>query len=408
MTSDSTAISTADFGWLAGIGKSVLDEHMCLDLDRSKSGREMTRTGLGRIIGLAQRSRATVLDIARKAGVSRATVSLVLRGSELVRKETAARVRQAIDDIGYVYNRAAANLRTARTNFVGMVMSDLKNPFFSELAVGIEDSLYKLGLTPILANTNDDLDRQNQVLRSMLENGVQGIILSPARGTEGRHLDLLPSALPVILAMRRIPGCERPYLGQDNFNGARKAVEHLIALGHTRIAFFGGDARITTQQERYSGYCAAMEAAGLPLSAELVFETEVSKDGGALAMERALASPAKPTAATCYNDVIAIGATHALAMRDMRAGRDFAVVGFDDLDEAKHNFPPLTTIDAETMAMGGRAAEALIDLIGGPMPRPVAITGESRLIVRDSCGGRPAQASRDRHEGFHRGQLETV
>lgn len=355
---------------------------------------------------MTQRPRATVLDIARKAGVSRATVSLVLRGSELVRKETAAKVRQAMDDVGYVYNRAAANLRTARTNFVGMVMSDLRNAFFSELAVGIEDRLYKLGLTPILANTNDDLERQNHVLRSMMENGVQGIILSPARGTDARHLTLLPPSLPVILAMRRIDGCILPYVGQDNFNGTRKAVEHLIGLGHTRIAFFGGDAKITTQQERRAGYCAAMESAGLQVSADLVFETEVSKNGGARAMERALSSPSRPTAAACYNDVIAIGATHALAMRDMRAGRDFAVVGFDDLDEAKHNFPPLTTIDAETIAMGGRAAEALIDLIRGPAQPSMAITGGSRLVLRDSCGARQAQA--DKQKGFQRGQLTTA
>lgn len=408
MTSAFTAFVPALEWQGSDVGNSLLDESISMILDRSKSGLENIRTGLGRIFGLSQRSRATVLDIARKAGVSRATVSLVLRGSELVKKETAAKVRQAMDEVGYVYNRAAANLRTARTNFVGMIMSDLKNPFFSELSVGIEDKLYKLGLTPILANVNDDLDRQNQVLRSMLENGVRGIILSPARGTEARHLDMLPATLPVILAMRRIDGCDLPYVGQDNRGGARKAVEHLIALGHRRIAFFGGDAKITTQQERYTGYCDALRAAGLSVSADLVFETEVSKNGGAVAMERALSSAAKPTSATCYNDLIAIGATHALAMRDMRAGRDFAVVGFDDLDEAKHNFPPLTTIDAETMTMGGRAAEALIDLIDGPTPKSMAITGESRLVVRESCGARSADAMTNTNRGFHRGQFETA
>lgn len=358
---------------------------------------------------MTQRPRATVLDIARKAGVSRATVSLVLRGSELVKKETASKVRQAMQEVGYVYNRAAANLRTARTNFVGMIMSDLRNPFFSELSVGIEDSLYKLGLTPILANTNDDLDRQNQVLRSMLENGVQGIIISPARGTMAQHLALLPASLPIIQAMRRIEGCVLPYVGQDNRGGARKAVEHLVALGHRQIAFFGGNWHITTQEERYAGYCDALRAAGLPISADLVFETEVSKNGGARAMQQALASPARPTAVACYNDLIAIGATHELAMRDMRAGRDFAVVGFDDLDEAKHNFPPLTTIDAETIAMGGRAADALIRLIDGSASGPVAIIGTSRLVVRESCGARSTEGktSRWRNE-FHRGRSELV
>lgn len=392
-------------------GIFLLDECAWMLLDRSKFGLKTIIAGFGRIFDLVQRPRATVLDIARKAGVSRATVSLVLRGSDLIKKDTAAKVRQAMEEVGYVYNRAAANLRTARTNFVGMIMSDLKNPFFSELAVGIEDRLYKLGLTPILANTNDDLERQNQVLRSMLENGVQGIILSPARGTEAEHLGFLPRSLPVILGMRRIEGCELPYVGQDNRAGARKAVEHLIALGHKRIAFFGGDGKITTQQERYAGYCDALRAADLPISRDLVFETEVSKAGGAEAMDRALASPAGPTAATCYNDLIAIGATRALAMRDMRAGRDFAVVGFDDLDEAKDNFPPLTTIDAETFEMGGRAAGALIQIIDGSASRSIAVTGSSRLVVRDSCGARanPQRPTPDgNRKGFHRGQVETA
>jgi LacI family transcriptional regulator len=380
-------------------------------LDRSKSGLKTITAGLGRFIYLVQRPRATVIDIARKAGVSRATVSLVLRGSDLIKKDTAAKVRQAMEEVGYVYNRAAANLRTARTNFVGMIMSDLKNPFFTELAVGIEDSLYRLGLTPILANTNDDLERQNQVLRSMLENGVQGIILSPARGTEAEHLDFLPRSLPVILAMRRIEGCELPYVGQDNRAGARKAAEHLISLGHERIAFFGGDGKITTQQERYAGYCDALQAANLPVARELVFETSVSKTGGAEALDRALASAAKPTAATCYNDLIAIGATRALAMRDMRAGRNFAVVGFDNLAEAKDNFPPLTTIDAETFEMGGRAAQALIQIIDGSASPSIAVTGSSRLVVRDSCGARTADrrsASQADINGFHRGEVATA
>src|SRR5690606_15054390 len=142
----------------------AIDARATLRLDRSNSRRALHTDRRGRRLQVPLRSRATVLDIARKAGVSRATVSLVLRGSDRIKPETADKVRKAMKEVGYVYNRAAANLRSARTNFVGMVMSDLKNPFFSELAVGIEDSLYKLGLTPILANTNDDLARQKQVL----------------------------------------------------------------------------------------------------------------------------------------------------------------------------------------------------------------------------------------------------
>ena len=352
---------------------------------------------------MAKKVRATVLDIARQSGVSRATVSLVLRGSDLIKPETAAKVRQAMQDVGYVYNRAAANLRMSKTNVVGMIISDLTNPFFSELAVGIEDRLFKLGFTPILANTNNDLARQNQVLRSMMENGAAGVVLSPARGTEAAHLNILPASLPTVVTMRRIEGCEMPYVGQDNRNGARKGVEHLISLGHRRIAFFGGDRAITTQQERYRGYCDALTGAGLPVREDLVFETEVSKDGGSSAMTRALDHPEGPTAASCFNDIIAIGAVRALAMRGLLAGRDFSIVGFDDLDEAKDNYPPLTTIDAGTLSLGARAAETLIGVINQTPGMNLSVTGTSKLIVRASCGARQRE-DKDTEARFHGGR----
>lgn len=353
---------------------------------------------------MAQKARATVLDIARKAGVSRATVSLVLRGSSLIKAETAAKVRQAMEEVGYVYNRAAANLRTSKTNFVGMVMSNLKNPFFSELAVGIEDQLFKLGFTPLLANTNDDFERQDQVLRSMMENGAAGVILSPALGTEAKHLNVLPPSMPLVITMRSIPGTDLPYVGQDNRSGARKAVEHLIALGHERIAYFGWDNTMTTQHERYLGYCDALKNAGLPVRDDLVFDTHVSKDGGSRAMALALAHPARPTAATCFNDLIAIGASRELAMRGMLAGREFAVVGFDNLDEARDHFPPLTTIDAETLSLGAQCADTLFDVIDQRPGKSMSVIGGSTLIVRGSCGARAKDGTAIHHE-LHGGRL---
>src|SRR5215471_6206559 len=177
-------------------------------------------------------SRATtIVDIARAAGVSKSTVSLVLKGSPLVRAKTRDRVERAIDQLGYVYNRSAASLRTARSRFVGMVISDLMNPFFTELAVAIEDALHRLGFVPILANTNEDADRQAKVLQSLCEHGVAGIIMSPARGTDAWSLSqLLLRALPTLLTMRRIEGSRLAYVGPDNVEGSRSAVAHLIGL----------------------------------------------------------------------------------------------------------------------------------------------------------------------------------
>lgn len=329
----------------------------------------------------------TIVDIARAAGVSKSTVSLVLKDSPLVKPATRERIMRAIDQLGYVYNRSAASLRTARSSFVGMVISDLMNPFFTELAVGIEDGLQNMGFVPILANTNEDVGRQTRVLQSLREHGVAGIIMSPARGTDVWSLaETLPRSLPMVLTMRRVDGSTLPYIGPDNRTGARVAVSHLISLGHRSIAFFGGYSTMTTQRERISGYRDALIAAGLPLRDELIFESMPTRAGGAEAIAAALASPLKPTAALCYNDIVAMGATRALGIKGIRVGIDFAVIGFDDIVEAEHNAPPLTTVNADTRIMGTRAARSLLGLIDGADPEAMFYTGSTRLVVRESCG----------------------
>ena len=329
----------------------------------------------------------TIVDIARAAGVSKSTVSLVLKESPLVKSETRGKVERAIEQLGYVYNRSAANLRTAKSSFVGMVISDLMNPFFTELAVGIEDGLHNLGFIPILANTREDLERQTRVLQSLREHGVAGIIMSPARGTDAWSVsETLSRAMPVVLTMRRIQGSPLPYIGPDNVTGSRHAVEHLIRLGHRRIAFLGGDETMTTQRERLDGYRDALQGAGLAYDETLIFASMPTRAGGAQAVAAALAAPVRPTAAVCYNDIVAMGASRALTLRGIRVGVDFAVVGFDDIVEAEHNAPPLTTVNADTRLMGTRAALSLLALIDGADPADMSYTGETRLVVRESCG----------------------
>jgi LacI family transcriptional regulator len=334
----------------------------------------------------ARRS-VTMIDIARAAGVSKSTVSLVLKGSDLVKAETRARVEEAIERLGYVYNRGAANLRASSSSFVGMVISDLTNPFFAELAAGIESALFALGFVPILANTNEDVERQAHVLRSLREHNVAGIIMSPARGADVWTLaNQLPQTMPTIITMRRIIGSPFPYIGPDNRLGSQEAVAHLIRLGHRRIAYLGGDEKITTQQERAAGWRDAMAAAGVPYDDSLMFPAPPTRAGGRDALERALASPRPPTAVFCYNDIVAMGATRTLAMRGLTPGRDMAVIGFDDIAEAEHNAPPLTTISADTREMGARCAQSLLRLIKGEDPATLSYAGKTRLIVRESCG----------------------
>jgi LacI family transcriptional regulator len=328
-----------------------------------------------------------MIDIARAAGVSKSTVSLVLKGSELVKPATRTRVEETIERLGYIYNRGAANLRASSSTFVGMVISDLTNPFFAELAAGIENALYKLGFIPILANTNEDVDRQAFVLRSLREHNVAGIIMSPARGTDAYTLaNQLPRTMPTIITMRRILSSPFPYIGPDNRVGSREAVAHLLRLGHRRIGYLGGDEKITTQQERAAGWRDALAAAGVAYDEGLMFPAPPTRQGGRDALERALASPRPPTAVFCYNDIVAMGATRALSTRNMTPGVDMAVIGFDDIAEAEHNAPPLTTVNADTSEMGARCAESLVRLTRGEDPASLSYAGRARLIVRESCG----------------------
>lgn len=332
---------------------------------------------------------ATIVDIARAAGVSKSTVSLVLKASPLVKAETRERVSDAMGALGYVYNRGAASLRRARSSVVGMVINDLTNPFFAELAVGVERALQGAGYVPFLANTAESVVRQAEVVRSMREHGAAGIVLCPALDTDAREVESLAGpGVPLVLAIRRIPGAKASQVTSDNVAGAARAARHLIGLGHRRIAYVGGAERMVVRQDRVAGFARAMAEAGLPVESGLVVESMPTKEGGFEAMGRLLARAERPTAAVCFNDVVAIGAMMALARHGLVPGRDMAVVGFDDTVEARHAVVPLTTVSVDAGSLGERAAQMLLRRIadGGGGQNVEAFVGEARLVVRESCG----------------------
>jgi LacI family transcriptional regulator len=186
--------------------------------------------------------------------------------------------------------------------------------------------------------------------------------------------------------MRRMVGSPLPYIGPDNRKGARPSVEHLLRLGHRRIAYLGGDRSMTTQQERVEGWRDALNGSGIAADESLVVESAPTRAGGRVAIERALEGVNPPTAVVCYNDIVAMGATRALTERGIAPGRDLAVVGFDDIAEAEHNAPPLTTVSADTREMGKRCAESLLGLIRHEDPASLSFAGAARLVVRESCG----------------------
>jgi LacI family transcriptional regulator len=331
--------------------------------------------------------RLTILDIAREAGVSKSTVSLVLQGSHAIRPETRERVQQAIDRIGYIYHRGAANLRRQRSDMVGMVINDLTNPFFAELAAGIEHGLQRAGIVPFLANTSENPIRQVEVIRLMREHGAVGFILCPALGTDHGIMDEIEAwHLPIVTVMRRAPGSRSISVMPDNRRGALRAVQHLIRLGHRRIAFLGGRDGMVVHEERCAGYRGALDAAGLAHDPSLVVECAPSRQGGRDALTTVLATAEPPSAALCFNDVVAFGVLDCLAERGLTAGSDFAVVGFDDVEAAARAVPPLTTVRVDSHGLGEKAAQLLLQKIAAPSAAVPDFTGETLLVVRVSCG----------------------
>jgi LacI family transcriptional regulator len=332
------------------------------------------------------RRKITLTDVARGCGVSRATVSLVLQRSPLVHADTRARVEEEIARQGYVYNRAAANLRRRTSSCVALVVNDLSNPFFAEFAAGVDEALGAEGCVTLLGSTGESVERQRAVLASLVEQAPAGIILSPAEGSDGAGIARIVGAhTPLLVFNRELPHGDWDLLALDNRRGARLAAEHLLGLGHRRIAFFGGHRDSSSCRARRQGYAEAMQSAGIAVEPQWLIETaptrlEAARQVGALFVR----DPA-PTAALCYNDAVALGLQLGLAARGRRPGRDFAVVGFDDIPEAAVSLPPLTTIAADPRERGRQAARRVLERARDPRIAIAHTIAPVRLVVRESA-----------------------
>jgi LacI family transcriptional regulator len=344
---------------------------------------------------IVSRETVTMLEIAKKAGVSRATVSLALQGSGLIRPKTREHVAETARALSYVYNRGAANLRKSRSNIVGMVINDLTNPFFAELAVGCERVLQGAGHMSFIANTAESPVRQAEVMRLMREQGISGLIVCPARGTtRDAFKEFLASGIPVIQAMRRLEGSRASVVIPDNRRGAALAVSHLVSLGHERVAFAGGFGDTSVHEDRVAGYRDGLDAAGITFDPGLVFKGPPTRDYGAASVAEIIGGSNPATALLGFNDAVALGVCNGLRRFNREAGRDFAVIGFDDVTEAAHAVPALTTIAVDPQGLGERAAQMILRKVGEERSMPEEYVGAARLIIRESCGAKTRDAAR--------------
>ncbi|WP_303747791.1 LacI family DNA-binding transcriptional regulator [Stenotrophomonas pigmentata] len=333
----------------------------------------------------------TVTDIAQAVGVSRATVSLVLRGSPLVNVDTRAKVEAELRKQRYVYNRTAANLRRRTSSSIALVINDLSNPFFAEFASGVDEALGGKGFVTLLGSTGESPRRQQAVLSTLMEHTPTGFILSPAEGSDAEELrHVLGAHANVLLFNRELAGADWDFLTLDNQHGAYMATRHLIERGHRAIAFFGGHAASSSCAQRRLGYQQALSEAGLPLHADWLIESAPNRLEAAARTGELFESAQRPSAAVCYNDTVALGLMLGLTSRGIRPGGDFAVTGFDDISEAAVAVPPLTTLTADPRERGRQAAALLLQRLEHPDAAPMRTVAPVQLRIRESSAARPS------------------
>ncbi|MFQ3621178.1 MAG: LacI family DNA-binding transcriptional regulator [Spirochaetales bacterium] len=327
----------------------------------------------------------TLAAIAQELGVSTATVSLALQNKKGVSDNTRKLVCETAQRLGYVYNRSAARLRTQRSFTIGLVLPNLTNPFFTELTDSVEEEVEAAGLSLLLAKTSEDLSRQQKAFQSMLEYQVDGLLLCPASGTTLSDLKLLRDAqVPLVLFTRSLSGFQGDYVGANNEKGTFLACEYLLTKGHRKICFIGGKSHSPTRKERYKGYAEALKQKGILPLVEWDMPSETSLKGGYESIQKLLSLPDPPTATVCYNDVVAFGVILGLWAAQLVPGKEFAVVGFDNIADAALWSPPLTTIATPPVEVGKVGITLLLDRISSPTNPPREVILEPSLLVRES------------------------
>jgi DNA-binding LacI/PurR family transcriptional regulator len=326
-------------------------------------------------------------QVARRADVSLATVSRVLSGSTTVGDASRRRVLDAVEAMGYRPNRLARNLRRQQADMIGVVVSDIENPHFSETVRVVEDEAYKAGYRVLLCNTDETADKQQAYLEMMAAERVLAAIVSPADAQAAGVDALLSLGIPVV-AFDRMIGDERTdAVVCANVEGLRRATEHLIWLGHERVAFLGGRTDVETGAERLEGYTLAMRAAGLtPFALDGGFRTE----GAEQAVEDLLTHAQRPTALLVANNLMTLGAMRALRRAGIGIPDEIALVGVDDPPWAELVDPPLTAVAQPVRLMARTAMQLVLERLEGRRVETRRVVLPLELRVRRSCGARPA------------------
>ncbi len=332
-------------------------------------------------------SKSSIREVAKRAGVSLGTVSNVLNRPEIVAKETRERVSSAIEEIGFVRNGSARQLRAGTSQHIGLVVLDVTNPFFTEVARGVEDLANQAGYVVILCNSDDSVEKEKHYLHVLEEQRTQGVLITPVQSDASYLQQFRQRGIAVVLLDRTSRSKDLCSVAVDDVLGGELAAAHLLEKGHRRIGFVHGSLSIRQIADRRRGVIQAVKTAGLDPDRAIIDITTHAQSAkeGEECMEKLLNASIRPTAVFCANDLLALGLMRGLIKRGLAIPGDMALVGYDDVEFASILATPLTSIRQPKYELGRAAAELLIDEAHNPTSHQHKhIVYQPELIVRES------------------------
>ena len=326
---------------------------------------------------------STIKDVALRAGVSFTTVSHVLNGTRPVSESARLRVQQAVADLGYFPSAVARSLKMSETHIIGVLVPNVSNPFFSELTLGVEDFSHQAGYSVFLCNCNDNPERELRYLQTLVERRVDGMLLASAGGVNSLPHGWAAYGMPSVIVDRSMPGMAADLIRIDHQAGARLAVEHLLGLGHKKIACISGPQDLEVSQLRALGWREALASAGITPKASWLEEGDFNTPSGYAAAKKLFARK-QFTAVFVSNDMMALGVLRAAAECGVPVPDAMSVIGFDGIEPGAYSYPALSSVGYSIRKLGEQAASLLMQRIEAPSRTTQDLLVAPQLILRES------------------------
>ncbi|BCS97403.1 LacI family transcriptional regulator [Desulfoluna limicola] len=335
---------------------------------------------------------STIIDVARLAGVSTATVSRVINSPDSVREATRNKVLLAMKTCNYKYNALARGFVTKKSNTIGLIIPNINNPVFADSTLGVQEYAEEHNIKVVLGNSYYKYAQEENLVKVLRESQVDGLLITTT-DLKGEVLKaLVDDNFPFVLLFSTVKGGPISAVGIDNYRGGYIATDHLVSLGHRRIGMVAGNFSITDRSfHRWNGYRKCLRDNGIPYDKNLLVQTDHSLSGGRDSIKKLLELPSPPTAVFCSNDYIAFGAMKGAREAGLALPEDLSIVGFDDMQTASYMVPALTTIHQPAYEMGRRATELLMALMNTP-GKPVQTMMDISLVIRESTTSAPDRA----------------